>query len=900
MSEEEIKSFLEGSNSDEFIVSVEFDYKTNSIYKIKETPDGVKTLERDTFTPFAWTGDLKDLNFYNGSKEQQRKAISKYGITIEKLETGGNERLENGLNFLIKSLKGYRELQEFFKDGGLDIWSEKVRPLVIMLNPVEQYLISKEKRIFKGFKNYNEITRMVFDLETTALDPMEGRIFMIGIKTNKGYHKVINCPDEETEKEGIITFFKIINEIKPTIIGGYNSANFDWPWLIKRCEVLGIDIKKELKTLNPNTKLSITNRMLKLGNEVENFDQIKLWGYSIVDIIHSVRRAQAINSDIKSASLKYITKFIEAEAADRVYIDHNKIGPMYNKNESFWLNVSNGNYRKDSEEFKDLDKKFPGTFIKTTGSDIVERYLDDDLEETLKVDDEYNQASFFLASLVPVSYEKAMTMGTAGLWKMLLLAWSYKHKIAIPKKSKKRSFVGGLPGLLSVGYSENFIKLDFSSLYPSIQLLHDIFPECDITGVFKKFLSFFRNKRIEYKNLSKELKKIDPEQSKSYDIKQLPIKIFINSLYGSLSAPEIFDWADIDKGEQITCTGRQYLRLMIKFFLKRGYSPLVLDTDGCNFKLPENVEERRYIGKGTGWDIEKDFEYKGFNADIAEFNETFMGEPMSLSLDGHWVSCINFSKKNYATLDKNGKIKLTGNTIKSKKLPIYIEEFMNTGIKLLLEGKGLEFIEYYYSYIEKIHSKDIPLLSVAQRSKVKLSIKEYIERSKKVNKAGHQMSMMAHMELAIKHNLDIKMGDVIHYVNNGIKISDGDVEKKGDEKKLNAYLLNEETLETNPDLRGEFNVARTISNLNKRIKPLLVVFDEDIRNSILIKNPNERNLFSKEQCKLISGKPFKETDQETIDEILTLSKEEEAFWEKANIDKNYILREAKEGWKSLV
>ena len=362
-------------------------------------------------------------------------------------------------------------------------------------------------------------------------------------------------------------------------------------------------MQNELKTLNPNVKFTVREQVLKLGNEIERFEQPKLWGYNNIDILHSVRRAQAINSDIKSAKLKYITKFIEAEAKDRVYIDHLKIGPMYNENKDYWLNIENGAYRLNSPEYVDLDKKFKGKYIKTTGSDIVERYLDDDLEETLRVDEEYNQASFFISSLVPVTYEKAMTMGTAGLWKMLLLAWSYKHKIAIPQKSKKRSFVGGLPGLLSVGYTENFIKLDFSSLYPSIQLLHNIFPECDIDGAFKKLLSFFRNKRIEYKTLSKELKKVNPEQSKSYDIKQLPIKIFINSLYGSLSAPEIFEWADIDKGEEITCTGRQYLRLMIKFFKKRGYKPLVLDTDGCNFKLPENVEERIYKGKGIGWEI---------------------------------------------------------------------------------------------------------------------------------------------------------------------------------------------------------------------------------------------------------------------------------------------------------
>jgi hypothetical protein len=49
----------------------------------------------------------------------------------------------------------------------------------------------------------------------------------------------------------------------------------------------------------------------------------------------------------------------------------------------------------------------------------VERYLDDDLEETLTVDDEFNQGTFLLAAMVPTTYERVSTMGTATLWRML-------------------------------------------------------------------------------------------------------------------------------------------------------------------------------------------------------------------------------------------------------------------------------------------------------------------------------------------------------------------------------------------------------------------------------------------------------------------------------------------------
>jgi DNA polymerase elongation subunit (family B) len=308
--------------------------------------------------------------------------------------------------------------------------------------------------------------------------------------------------------------------------------------------------------------------MLKLANEVETYVQTSIWGYNVIDIIHSVRRAQAINSSIKSAGLKYITKFINAEAPDRVYIDHLDIGPFYKNKDEFWLNVNNGNYKKaNNPAFDNLDTKFPGIYKMISGDKLVEMYLDDDLDETLQVDQEFNQGSFLLAAMIPTTYERVSTMGTATLWKMLMLAWSYKNNLAIPAKQGKTDFVGGLSRLLKVGYSKNVLKLDFSSLYPSIQLVHDVFPECDVTGAMKGMLKYFRDTRIKYKELAEKYYETDRNKSESYGNKQLPIKIFINSMFGALSAPQVFAWGDMYMGEQITCTGRQYLRQMIKFFM---------------------------------------------------------------------------------------------------------------------------------------------------------------------------------------------------------------------------------------------------------------------------------------------------------------------------------------------
>ena len=912
--QEEIERFLHGEDEEKYIVALEYDYRSDKIYKIIQDPLKGKLLRMDTFTPFAWVGDLRDKNFYKGNKEFQKKAMSENGIIIEKLEDRGDERLKNGLTFLVKTTKSYSNLVNFFKGGGLDPWGRDNSDAITILSPVEQYLIQKSKRLFKGFDEYDEIHRFVFDIETTGLDPKTSKMFLIGMRDNRGFLKLLSAQNEDEERQMIIEFFNTIDELKPSLIGGYNSAFFDFPFILKRAEILNLNIKKISKTLKPDQPLKQKDGILKLANEMEPYVQTQMWGYNIVDIAHAVRRAQAINSDIKSWSLKYITKFIEAEKPSRVYVEGDKIGKIYFDNEDFYLNPESGGFKKfGSKGTENIMDRFPGKFLEVKGSNIIERYLDDDLYETMVVDEQFNQANFLLSKLVPTTYERLSTMGTATLWKMIMCAWSYKNNLALPKKKEKRKFTGGLSRLVQVGYSRKVLKLDYSSLYPSIQLVHDVFPACDVTGAMKSMLKYFRDTRIRYKNLASEFKKTDPKLAVSYDRKQLPIKIFINAFFGSLSAPHVFPWGDIDMGEQITCTGRQYLRQMIMYFMTRGYVPLVMDTDGVNFETPLDREEYTYVGKGLNGLVKEGELYVGAEADVAEYNDLFMRNEMGLDIDGVWPATINVARKNYALLTDKGKVKLTGNSIKSKKLQTYVAEFLDKGLRMLLDGKGGEFLDFYYEYVNKIFNKEIPLAKMANKARVKQSIDDYKVHVTKTTKSGSLMSRQAHMELLINANKKPGLGDTIYYVNNGEKKSHGDVQKKTtkmtkkqiedytkihggvppemlskSEVILNCYLIDEKEIENNPDLLGDYNVSRALAAFNKRIEPLLVVYSPDIRKDILIENPIDQPIFTKSQTELGRGYPMKEKDQDNLDEVLTLSDMEIVFWQTVGIDPYYM------------
>lgn len=365
-------------------------------------------------------------------------------------------------------------------------------------------------------------------------------------------------------------------------------------------------------------------------------------------------------------------------------------------------------------------------------------------------------------------------------------------------------------------------------------------------------------------------------------------------------------------------------------------------TDGFNFQMPpqEELDKRVYIGQGKNRNTKKGKEYHGVEADVAEFNDLFMERKMGLGIDEYADATINFSRKNYADLLENDKTKLVGNTIKSKKMPQYIENFINEGVNLLLHNNGYQFLQNYYNYIDKIYNLKIPLREIASKGKVKKTIEEYIKDCGTVTSAGQKKSRQAWYELILKNNIKTDIGETIYYINTGKKSSHSDIKRvthyyvmegsdkieiskeldkawtayrkeckknnttiqfktklefahskyktfiEEDELIFNSELLPNEIVEAENDTfcsdDMEYNVEKYIDQFNKRIKPLLVCFSKEIRDAILIKTPDNKQYFREEQSLLVSNEPNTITDQDTYDQLMTMEDKEIKFWLKMN------------------
>lgn len=656
ITKEDINVFLNGHDDQERIVNLEYSYQDNFIKVYYRNENDDRCVGREPFYPFVWATKEACQKLCNGDRNKVRELLNRYNIWVKKLDvtnTNGEvvKEMENGytFKFYAKSPMSYSKFLEFFKKAGNPISSRKKKDekptpqdkkaerQYLAVTPKEQFLISTGKRFFKGYDDYNDVLRMIFDLETTGLDTKKDRIEQFGIRFNrpvkyKGQYIVFEriFATEGTTKEekdaselkNIINFLKIVYTFKPDVITAHNGEVFDWCMIIGACERLGTSLEEISAKFFDGRPIKKDEResILKLGGEIEKYFRTIVPETIVTDSLHAVRRAQALDSNMLFSNLKYVSIYSKLVKENRVYLPGDDISKTYGDLiEHYAFNDENGDwflfdencgkeYSFDGSKKRNFIPKFnniPEGFELVSGKYIAERYLLDDLWECDKVEHRYNIPNFLICKMLPVPFDKCCTMGTAGQWKSLLLAWSFENDLAIPNFSEKKSFTGGLSRLLKVGFVDNVAKFDYNSLYPSIILTWGITDSKDLMMAMLAFLEHVLTQREKYKKLMKKARKgkdakkeellacssdehrhkelereiMELEQEESAnDKKQLPLKILGNSFFGSYGAPNVFPWGSIDCAERVTCTGRQALRLMIYWFTKLGYQPVVGDS----------------------------------------------------------------------------------------------------------------------------------------------------------------------------------------------------------------------------------------------------------------------------------------------------------------------------------
>ncbi|MBR0471848.1 MAG: ribonuclease H-like domain-containing protein [Methanosphaera sp.] len=421
----------------------------------------------------------------------------------------------------------------------------------------------------------NTITRnkiLSFDIEVYNAEGMPSAekdpIIMMSLSGNYGYNKVLSTKKStrdfvetlDSEEEMLKRFVEIIKEENPDLLVGYNSDNFDLPY-----------IKKRADTLKVKLNLGIDNSSVKfMKRGFNNAGVIK--GRVHVDLYLLIRQYMRLE--------RYTLERVYEELFDEVKID-----VPGDKIYKYW----------DSDDEK-LEELFD--------------YSMDDAVTTTKIGDKITPLTIAQSRLVgqPLFDIARMTTGQMIEWYLILKA--YEQNNIVPNKPTNMEYnerrlskrnEGGYVKEPEKGLFEHIAYLDFKSLYPTIIIAQNISPDTftdgeglsedeyytcpeigykfrkEPKGFIPSIIGYILDERQKIKKLMKE--ETVPEQKKAYDFEQQGLKRLANSMYGVYGYSR-FRWYKKECGASITAWGREYIQDAMKKSEQYGFKPIYADTDG--------------------------------------------------------------------------------------------------------------------------------------------------------------------------------------------------------------------------------------------------------------------------------------------------------------------------------
>ncbi len=439
---------------------------------------------------------------------------------------------------------------------------------------------------------------MSFDLEVRnphgMPNPDEDEIIMIGIDSNVGISKVISTKGTEfdedemnfietvsSEKEMIESFVKTVKEANIDIIIGYNSDNFDFPYLRDRAKLLGVD--------------------LDLGMDGSNLKFLRR-GYTNAATIKGL-----LHVDLYLVMRRYMS--LDRYTLERVYFElfgEEKIDVPGDLIYTFWDN--------GGDELKNLFK-----------------YSLDDVVSTLKIAEQTLPLNLELTRIVGQPFFDVTRMATGQQAEWYLVRRAYEINEIVPNKpnipqnkmKERGSNSGGYVKEPEKGLHENLVQFDFRSLYPSLIISKNISPDVLIKENLNKYSYFgdetgydelddvdfeskdtedyyvcpehnhkFRKEpqgfipsvmgdilaeRVKIKTRMKASE--DPIIKKSLDVQQQALKRLANTMYGVYGFSR-FRWYSFECAQAITAWGRQHIKKAMNEAENYGFYAIYADTDG--------------------------------------------------------------------------------------------------------------------------------------------------------------------------------------------------------------------------------------------------------------------------------------------------------------------------------
>lgn len=447
---------------------------------------------------------------------------------------------------------------------------------------------------------------MAFDIEVynagRTPNARSDPVIMIGYATSD--NKEVKILEAGSSDASIIeAFVKTIREEDPDIIVGYNQNRFDWPYLLERAKLHGIDLSvgrlEGLPQEGPYGHVSVPGRL--------NVD--------LLDYAASI-------GEVKVKTLDEVADYLGVmKKEERTNIEWWQIG----------------------EHWRDPAKR-----------ETLRRYLRDDVISTLGLAYKFLPFGAQLSQVSGLPLDQVMSASTGHRLEWRLMREAFKRGELVPNREERdeESYEGAVVLAPRQGIHENVAVIDFASMYPSIMIKYNVGPDTllrgeeaeayeapdvghrfrkEPPGFMKSVLERFLKWRKEIRKVMGSLSKDSPEY-RLLDERQKAIKILANASYGYLGWVSA-RWYCRECAEAVTAWGRSLIRTSIERARHLGLEVIYGDTDSLFVKNdPDKISKLLdFVERELGFEAKVDKVY--LKVLFTEAKKRYVGLTQDMKID---------------------------------------------------------------------------------------------------------------------------------------------------------------------------------------------------------------------------------------------------------------------------
>lgn len=394
-------------------------YNFDSIHLIEKQKDGKNKYMKEQFVPSLFVpATIKTENISIDGRYLSEMTFDSYQSYKE-----FNDNYSDIPNFEIHG-EMQSEYQFINKKYGVDIAYD--------FSKIDIMYIDIETEAENGFPSIHGTQEKVIAI-TVSSNKSGKATFCLGVFNTEEDIKVFEFMDEESLLKSFLEYFA---NNYPDIVSGWNIRFFDFPYLIRRINlVLG---KKSSRMLSPWGIIK-EKFITKQGNEEVTYDII---GVSMLDYYEIYKTFTYVNQE--SYRLDHIA-YVELGQRKLSYAEFESITDFY---------------KKDFQKFIQYNIR---------DVELVQK-----LEEKLKL----IELVVALAYSAGVNYQDVFSQ--VRTWDVIIYNYLSRNNIVIPPKKRSRKdeqYAGAYVKEPLVGMHEWVVSFDLNSLYPHLIMQYNISPE---------------------------------------------------------------------------------------------------------------------------------------------------------------------------------------------------------------------------------------------------------------------------------------------------------------------------------------------------------------------------------------------------------------------------------------